>query len=125
MYILFFLDNRGIDPPPDLKQAWCLFLRKADEVNLQLDGFEKMDRVELAYCQGDVEVRRVDAWLRVPKWTTPLVFTAFHTSSRPVSLNQAEQIRRTLAETLEAHLDGFSLYSHVISPTSQDMHSQF
>jgi hypothetical protein len=75
-WIKVYLDNYGILPPKDAKERWIHLLDRIDGMNGVIDGFERMDRVELAFKSNDnIQVRHVEDWYRCPKWTSTLMFS--------------------------------------------------
>ena len=101
--VRFHLDNMAVIPPPEAKQAWVRLLERIDEIPMQLEGFERMDRVELAFLCGGVEVRRVDTADYEPRWTTPIVF-AIGNAGQAVEVAEARNIRENLAAMMGRHV---------------------
>lgn len=114
MHVL--LDKRGITPPASVKAAWNKFRRKLEDSEMRLQGFERMDRAELAFSRGNVEVRHVEAWEHQPTWTTPIIFSL----NGPVTQDDAGEISRLLVDSLLRVLpvpedaDNIALYSQVV-----------
>jgi len=125
--IFFYLDNRWDEPPVEAQRMWVHLLDAIDDMKMQLrlPGFERLSRVVLTFCSGNLEVRHVYHSPHVPLWTTPIQFS-IERKNQHLFLEEIQDIKAKLehmmhdAVRVPQELDNVAVRSHIamgIQPT--------